>query len=132
MKEKKCPLCGELKPVSEYHSYFSRSRNKVRIGNYCIPCANENAKERATKYYEENKQERLEYAKKYRSENKEKINKKRIHYDRRYRAELQDCYAAEQCAKMLKCTIAEVRSSPAILKAYKLNLKIKRKIYGTK
>ena len=50
---KTCPLCNKNKSTSEYHQYFSKVRNKYRIGNYCKPCAKESARVRAKQYYEE-------------------------------------------------------------------------------
>jgi DNA polymerase II small subunit/DNA polymerase delta subunit B len=125
---KKCPICKEVKPHDQYHSYWSKERKTTRIGNYCKPCARENSRKRAKEYFEEHKDERLQYAKEYRKKNKDKIRVQRRKFEVKYRKELQDCYAAEMCSKMLKCTIAEVREHPEILEAWKANVKLKRKI----
>lgn len=134
MKVKKCPLCNNEKHIDNFHSYFSKVRNKIRIGNYCKPCAREKAKVRAIEYYKKNKETKKEYAKKYREENKDKIKVLSAHFTKKYREELKECYVAEQAAKNLKCSTKEIHENPELLKAYKNNLLIKRQIrnYGTK
>lgn len=133
---KVCPICKVEKSVDEFHKYWSKSRNKYRYSNYCKPCARENAKPRAQKHFQDNKQAKLQYAKDYRAnpENKDKLYKLSSKFKKQYRTELQACYVAEQAAKALKTTVADIRSTPEILAAYTLNLKIKRKInnYGAK
>jgi hypothetical protein len=131
---KKCPICNKNKPINDYHTYFSKSRGKIRIGNYCKPCAKVSANRRAKEYYKLNKETRLVYAKLYRNDPKNKliIKEKKAEFVKKYRATLHDCYAAEICARMLKKDITTVRANPELLEVYKQNLKIKRKIKSLK
>ena len=75
MKEFKiCPICKEKKEVEgSFYRYFSKSRNKYRVSNYCKPCSREKGKPRASKHYWDNHEQKLEYHKEYRKNNKEKI-----------------------------------------------------------
>ena len=134
MKTKTCPICKIEKPVSEYHSYFSKARQKNRIGNYCKPCARKESKPRAKKNFEENKEKRLQYAKDYRKKNPHKVKKLSAYFSKKYREELKECYVAEFAAKSLKCSTKEIHNNPDLLQAYKSNMKLKRKIrnYGKK
>jgi len=128
INEKRCPKCEEIKSVDEYHQYFSKSRKKWRIGNYCKPCARKDSKKRVKIYFEENKEERLRYARDYRKKNPKKVKKLSAYFTKKYREELQDCYVAEFAAKSLKCSTKEIHDNPELLEAYRTNMKIKRKI----
>ena len=134
MENKKCPICEETKTLDNYYKYFSKPRNKYRYSNYCKPCARENAKPRAKKHYYDNYDEKQEYHKNYRANNKDKIKKLSAHFTKKYREELQDCYVAEFAAKSLKCSTKEIHENPELLQAYRNNLKLKRQIrnYGKK
>lgn len=134
METKKCPICEIEKKVSEFHSYFSKSRNKTRIGNYCKVCAKIESNRRAKEHYQKNKSKKKAYAKKYRKENPEKIKKLSSKFTKKYREELQDCYVAEWAAKALKCSTKEIHENTELLEAYRNNMKLKRKIrnYGKK
>lgn len=128
--DKKCPICKLTKPKSEYHKYFSKVRNRYRISNYCKPCGRAKSKIRAKAYYHENQDVRKEYGKYYRKNNKEKIKKLSAHFTRKYRIELKECYVAEQAAKSLKCNTKDIHDNPELMRAYKQNLLLKRKITG--
>lgn len=134
MKTKVCPICKIEKLTNEFRTYFSKARQKNRISNYCIPCGKESARPRAKKYYQENREEKLKYAKNYRANNKDKIKVLSAHFTKKYRIELKECYVAEFAAKSLKCSTKEIHENPELLQAYKNNLLLKRKIrnYGEK
>ncbi len=134
MENKKCPICEETKTLDNYYKYFSKPRNKYRYSNYCKPCAREDAKPRAKKHFEDNREQKLQYAKDYRKQNPEKIKKLSAKFTKKYREELQDCYVAEFAAKSLKCSTKEIHENPELLQAYRNNLKLKRQIrnYGKK
>lgn len=127
---KVCPICKENKSVEEYHQYFSKSRNKYRVGNYCKPCARINSNVRAKKYFEENKEARLQYARNYRANpaNDEKravLSKK---FKTKYREELQDCYVRDRLTQDDNIPNYVSRSIPEIVEAKRISIKIKRKI----
>lgn len=128
MNTKTCPICQVEKSVDEFYKYFSKSRNKHRISNYCKECGRKNSKVRVKKYFEENKEERLQYAKDYRKANPEKMKKQSAYFNKKYREELKDCYVAEFAAKSLKCSTKEIHENPELLKAYRTNMLLKRKI----
>lgn len=123
---KKCPICNKEKPLSEYYSYFSKARGKYRHGNYCKPCAKEKSKPRAKKHFEENREERLQYAREYRKNNPDKIKALAAKFSKKYREELKECYVAEHAAKVLKCSTKEIHDNPELLEAYRNNMKLKR------
>ena len=129
---KTCPICDTEKTIDEFHSYYSKERQKIRVGNYCKPCARENSKPRAQKHFIENREEKLKYAKEYRKKNPEKIKKLSAKFTKKYREELKECYVAEFAAKSLKCSTKEIHENPELLKAYRNNMKLKREIrnYG--
>lgn len=131
---KTCPICKSEKSVDEFHQYFSKPRNKWRLGNYCKPCSRKDAKPRAIKNYQENKEKRKQYAKDYRKNNPEKIKKLSAYFTKKYRVELKECYVAEFASKSLKCTTKEIHENSELLKAYRNNMKLKRQIrnYGKK
>ena len=59
---KKCSICGELKPFSEFSK---NKRSKDGLQSQCKICRKE--------YYENNKEKILEYQKEYRENNKEQL-----------------------------------------------------------
>lgn len=130
--EKYCPVCKETKKISEFSKYFSKSRNKYRVQNYCKICQKTTARIRSKEYYQNNKEERKAYAKQYRKENKEKTNKTKRIITRRYREQLQDCYVVDRLSQKLNCTAKDIRQIPEIIDTYRNIIKIKRKIkeYG--
>ncbi len=132
MENKKCPICEKIKTLDKYYKYFSKPRNKHRYSNYCKPCARINAKPRAKKHFEDNKEQKLQYAKDYRKQNPEKIKKLSAKFTKKYRVELKECYVAEFAAKSLKCSTKEIHENPELLQAYKNNMQLKRQIrnYG--
>ena len=134
MEKKTCPICKKEKDISQYYKYFSKPRNKYRYSNYCKPCAREKSKPRAKKHFEENRDRKLQYAKDYRVNNKDKVKKLSSYFTKKYREELQDCYVAEFAAKSLKCSTKEIHDNPELLQAYRNNMKLKRLIrnYGKK
>ena len=136
ISEKKCPKCDIVKSVDEFHRYFSKARNKYRVGNYCKECACITSKQRVKIYYQNNTEERKAYAKKYREnpKNKEKINIARRKIKARWIKQLNDNYVVDLASKSLKMSITEIRQHPEIIEAYRNNLKLKRKIkeYGKK
>ena len=125
---KTCPICKKEKPLEEYHQYFSKERQKYRIANYCKVCSRLVSKKNATKNYYENKLKKLEYAKKYREENKEWIKAKRPYYKKKQIEECQNCYIRELLVSKNKIQKDFITENPEILETKRLMLKIKRKI----
>lgn len=127
---KVCPICKLKKKVEEYHQYFSKERQKYRIGNYCKICARENSKVRVKIYFEENKEERLQYARNYRANpnNKEKLQKLSQRFKQKYREELQDCYVRDVLNQKDKVPNYVSRELPEIVEAKRLQIKIKRQL----
>lgn len=128
MKNKVCPICKNEKPLEEYHKYFSKERQKYRLANYCKSCSREVSKKNATKNYYENKPKKLEYAKKYREENKERIKAKRPYYKKKQIEECQNCYVRELLVSKNKIEKGLISENPEILETKRLSLKIKRKL----
>lgn len=111
MEKKLCPICKEEKLIEEYHKYFSKDRNKYRIGNYCKPCARINANERAKKYYQDNKDKVLHYQN---VERKEWRTKR----DKQHREELSDSYVLVKLKQTLKGEKNKVmRNFPEMIQA---------------
>lgn len=127
---KVCPICNENKPVEEYHQYFSKPRNKYRIGNYCKPCAREESKVRSEKYFKENKEARLQYARDYRAnpKNDEKRSVLAKKFKAKYREELKDCYVRDVLATRCDIPTEVSREIPEIVEAKRLQMKIRRKL----
>ena len=128
MTEKKCPLCNQTKPVSEYYIYFVKARNKERVSYCCRKCEYNRSSANAKKLYQKKKIERLQYAKEYREKNPEKVKNSKAKFTKKYREELKECYVAYQASKTLKCSTKEIYDNPELMKAYKTNLQIKRLI----
>lgn len=130
METKVCPICSVEKPVSEYHSYFSKERNKTRVGNYCKPCARENSKVRVKAYFEQNKEARLQYAKDYRAnpENKEKLKTTKNKFKRKYIEKLQPCYVRDSLVQKKGFSNEDLHKNPEIVQVYTTQLKLKRTI----
>lgn len=125
---KTCPVCKLEKPFEEYYTYFSKSRQKHRISNYCKECSRETSKERALKGYYKNRTKRLDYAKEYRIKNKEKIKSKQSFYKKKKVDELQNCYLRELLQKRNKVSKEMIELNPEILETKRLLLKINRKL----
>ena len=131
---KVCPICKENKEVKEYHQYFSKSRNKYRIGNYCKPCARINSNIRVKKYFEDNREARLQYAKDYRAnpDNNEKRAILAKKFKSKYREELQDCYVRDRLTQEEGVPNWMSRQNEELVEVKRLKIKIKRKIKSLK
>lgn len=125
---KVCPVCKLEKSVDEFPYYFSKARNKMRIGNYCKPCGRKEAKPRATKNYYENSEKRKQYAKDYRAnpENKEKRRKLETHFKKKYREELKPCYVRDALVQRHGFENKDLHENPEIVQVFTNQLKIKR------
>lgn len=128
MNDKKCPICKKTKSVDEFNRYFSKDRNKYRISNYCKPCSKIQARDRSNKYYQLNKEKRKEYQIQYRKKNPEKVKELKSKFKKIYVKNLQNCYVSEMASRFFKCSIKQIKENPELLKTYKINLQIKRKI----
>lgn len=128
MERKKCPICMLELDVGCFHTYFSKSRNKYRIANYCKECSKRVSKVNASKNYKENRKKKLEYAANYREANKEKISRKRNFYRRKHRANLQDCYVRELLVDKHNFTIEMLNENPELVENRRLIIRIKRKL----
>lgn len=128
METKKCPKCGFEKDIGCFHAYFSQSRNKYRVGNYCKECAKKSSNIRAKNHYLENREEKLKYAANYRENNKEKISNKRNFYRRKHRYNLQDCYVRELLVTRHNFTIEILDSNPELIESRRLIIRIKRSL----
>lgn len=134
MKFKICPICKHLKSIDEYHSYYSKERQKYRIGNYCKLCARENSNTRAKIHYQKNKERKKQYAKDYRSkeENKEKLSILSRKFKIKYREELQDCYVRDRLNQDNNIPVRVSTSIPEIVETKRLQIKIRRKLKSLK
>lgn len=129
-----CPICKENKKVEEYNYYFSKKRNKYRVGNYCKPCAKIDAKPRAIKNYLDNREARLQYCKEYRNNpaNQEKLKTLKNKFKKKYVEILQDCYVRELLVSRNKITNEFINENPEIIETKRLQIKIKRKLKNLK
>lgn len=129
MEKKLCPICKIEKPIEDYHRYFSKERNKFRIGNYCIPCARINANERAKKYYQDHKEKVLHYQ----NVERKKWNLKR---DKEHREKLTDRYVLIKLKQSLKGeSNKNMRLFPEMIEAKRtkiLTSRIKKKLKNGK
>lgn len=128
METKKCPKCGFDLDVVFFHTYFSKSRNKYRIANYCKSCSNKVSNVNAKKNYKENRKKKLEYAANYRQKNKVEISRKRNFYRRKHRANLQDCYVRELLVDKHNFSIEMLNENPELVENRRLIIRIKRKL----
>lgn len=130
LKKKICPICKEEKNISEFPSYFSKQRNKIRIGNYCKPCGRKSSTIIAKQHYQDNKAQKLQYAKDYRAnpDNKEKLLNLSRSFKKKYIEELQDCYVRELLATRNGIPTEVSKEIPEIVEIKRLQIKIKRKI----
>jgi hypothetical protein len=111
MESKVCPICKIEKPIEDYHRYFSKSRQKYRLGNYCIPCAQKNANQRAKEHYKKNKVKILNY------QNTERKDWKKNN-DKEQRDRLSDRYVLNKLKQTLKGeSNKNMRSTPEIIEA---------------
>lgn len=132
LKMKRCPICKVDKDLNEYDHYFSKDRNKYRPQNYCRECSKKEKTRRSADYFRENKQERLDYAKKYRDENKDLILPKKRAFQKKYREELHPIYVIESIRRYTGLDAKVLRSEPELLEAKKASLTLKRKIKSIK
>lgn len=134
METKLCPICGNIKPINEYHTYFSKERNKIRIGNYCKPCARLEANKRAKVHFQNNRELKLQYSRDYRAseKNKEKLKILSIKFKKKYREELQDCYVRDRLSMDNNIPTSFSLEHPEIVESKRLQIKIRRKIKSLK
>lgn len=130
METKLCPICGTLKYITEYHTYFSKERNKLRVGNYCKPCARIEANVRAKMHYENNKESKLQYSRDYRadSKNRDKLRVLSTKFKQKYREELKDCYVRDRLNIDNNIPTSFSIEHPEIVETKRLQIKIRRKI----
>jgi hypothetical protein len=121
-----CPICRTEKSTEEFHKYFSKQRQKYRLGNYCKLCSNSESLARAKEHYRKNKEKKLLYAKNYRGENAEKIKLERPKYKKRQIEELQDCYVRELLVVKSKINADFVDAVSEVKETRRLQIKIKR------
>lgn len=106
-----CPICKIKKSITYYNTYFSKSRQKYRIGNYCISCAKKNANQRAKEYYKKNKEKILNY---------QNIERKywKKNNDKKERDKLSDRYVLNKLKQALKGeSNKSMRATPEIIEA---------------
>jgi hypothetical protein len=129
-----CPICKVEKELTNYGKYFSKERQKYRIQNYCKICEKEEKKRRSAIYYQDNKEERKLYRKKYRANpiNKEKLKALSQKFKIKYREELKDCYIRSRLSQDNNIPINVSRELPEIVEAKRLLIKIKRKLKSLK
>lgn len=125
---KRCPICKIEKDLSEFDQYFSKKRNKYRIGNYCKECRKKVSLIRAKKYYEENSAACKEKAKNYRQKNDEKIKVDRPKFKKRQIENLQNCYVKSLLVEKRKIDKEFISENPEIIETARLQIKIKRKL----
>ncbi|SHE58057.1 hypothetical protein [Dysgonomonas macrotermitis] len=130
METKRCPICLQTKNITEYYSYYSKSRAKNRISNYCKPCGKSSSLIRAKRHYQNNIEEKKIYAKAYQAnpENREKVKRWRTDAKIRHRKNLQNCYVRELLRTRNNLTNADIESIPEIVETKRLQVKIKRKL----
>lgn len=130
METKLCPKCNVIKPIENYHRYWSEARQKYRIGNYCKPCAKTDANARAKESYRKNIEAKKQYAKDYRANPENKAKRKALQdkFKPLYRKNLQDCYVRDQMKQKFGFATEDLRANPEIVETYKNQLLIKRKI----
>lgn len=128
--EKLCPKCCQIKPIAEYHVYFSKPRNKHRISNYCKPCGRKDANKRAKVHFENNKEAKLQYAKDYRSApvNKDKLKAISQRFKAQYRQELKDCYVRDVLRTRNGIPTEISTANPELVEARRLQIKIRRQL----
>ncbi|RZJ87443.1 MAG: hypothetical protein EOO20_16060 [Chryseobacterium sp.] len=136
MDNKTCPICKINHPISHYGKYFSKERQKFRYQNYCNGCQKTEKKKRSAEYFQRNKDARLQYARNYRADpkNKSKLQEISQKFKIKYRSELKGCYVRDQIKQKTGIPTATLRKNPDLVQAYKLKLQISRKIksHGTK
>ena len=134
MNTKICPICRIEKDIGEYHSYYSKERNKLRVGNYCKACARIEANIRAKIHYENNKESKLQYSRDYRadSKNKDKLKILSTHFKQKYRDELKDCYVRDRLNMDNRIPTSFSLEHPEIVETKRLQIKIRRKIKSLK
>lgn len=127
---KTCPICGISKPIDEYHVYFSKQRQKHRIGNYCKLCARKNSNDRALIYYQTNKEEKKQYGRDFRAnpKNKEKLKTQSQRFKVKYREELQPCYVRDRLVQEHGFNNSDLHEHPEIVEVFKNQIKLKRKL----
>lgn len=128
--EKTCPICKVKKTVDEFDTYFSKERNKRRIQNYCKSCQPEVKTKRSKEYYENHKEERLQYSSDYRNnpDNKVKIVAVRKKCKQAARDELKEYMVVDYISQKFKVKAIEVRQTEGLTDLYRANLLLKRKI----
>jgi uncharacterized protein YlaI len=42
MKNKKCPICNEIKTIDNFRVYLNKKTNNKKVFSYCIPCEKKN------------------------------------------------------------------------------------------
>lgn len=133
-KVKRCPICKESKPLSDFDFYYSKERNKHRPQNYCKVCQKPRKKELSSEYYKKNCEARKQYATDYRANPIHKPKRKKVeqYFKKKYREELQDCYVADYVSRTLGITVKQVRETEGLIEAYKAKLKLIRKIKQVK
>jgi CRISPR/Cas system-associated endonuclease/helicase Cas3 len=125
--EKKCPLCGHIKPIEEFDQYFSKERQKHRIQSRCRPCMLKSAKERNKARYWENPEPKKQYAKEYREKNWEKVKEVAKIIRREYRAEVHNVYVREQL-RQSGFTTQDLNENPEIVQVKKMQILLQRKL----
>lgn len=67
-REKKCPICGQIKDIEHFATRKTSTNRRLKY-SYCKTCV----KIKASEYYKNNKEKRLEQIKQWRKDNSELI-----------------------------------------------------------
>jgi hypothetical protein len=129
-----CPICKQNKQSKDYYVYFSKKRNTHRISNYCKDCGRIKSNERAKNHYELHKEQKKEYAKKYRRdpEKKEQLRLYSRLHNCKYRNALSDAYIRHVLHTKWQIPQEYSKSNPEIVETHRLQIQIYRKIKSIK
>ena len=129
---KRCPICKIEKDLSEFDRYFSKTRNKFRVGNYCKECRKVESLKVAKGHYKKNREAKKKYAKKYRKENTDKVKENKRKYLGKKSRELQNSYIKDLLKSSPKIPNEFINDNPEIIETKRLQLKIKRRLKNLK
>lgn len=126
MKTKICPKCKVEKSVNDFHKYFSKERQKYRVGNYCKPCSNKDSNIRAKKHYQENREQKIKYAAEYFEKNYDRQLFLQRKAKARRRKNLELIYIRHLMTQKKKFRMTDLHQNPDLVELYKNRLLFER------
>lgn len=122
---KKCPVCKITKARDQYYEYWSKARGAYRIDSRCKSCSYDYCKPARKKWFIKNREFAIQRMLEWGKANEEKMKQYQYEFNKNCVKEAKGGYLNKLFKRY---TGLEPKENPELVKAYKNQLLIKRKL----